>query len=58
MITVAGFVAGENAFRTLANLNVANRVVHRSTLSILYETMIFDCPVASAGSSTGRKHTR
>ncbi|KAJ9092584.1 hypothetical protein QFC19_008692 [Naganishia cerealis] len=42
LITICEFLAGDLAFGTIADVNVANHAVHTDTLSILYETVLFD----------------
>lgn len=39
---IAEFLAGSGAFGTLANLNVADRVMRMETLPVLYETVLLD----------------
>jgi hypothetical protein len=39
---IASHLAGDNALRSLANLNVASRTVHEATNSTLYETVTWD----------------
>ena len=39
---IAQFLAGSFAFGTLANLNVASRMIQEETLSVLYETLLID----------------
>ncbi|KAJ9097633.1 hypothetical protein QFC21_004669 [Naganishia friedmannii] len=39
---IASHLAGDNALRSLANLNVASRMVHEATNSTLYETVTWD----------------
>lgn len=39
---VAGFLAGDNAFRSLANLTAVSREVRQTTMPILYETLVLD----------------
>lgn len=39
LVSIAEILSGDLCFRTLANLNVASRVVHEETLSVLYETL-------------------
>lgn len=45
---IAGFVAGSNAFGTLANMNRVDRNYHRITLPMLCETVVFDGGTADA----------
>ncbi|KAJ9093523.1 hypothetical protein QFC21_006356 [Naganishia friedmannii] len=40
--TVAGFLAGINAYGSLANLNLANHNIYHATLPALYETLVLD----------------
>jgi hypothetical protein len=39
---IASHLAGDNALRSLANLNVASRTIHEATNSTLYETVTWD----------------
>lgn len=39
---IAGFLAGDNAFRSLANLGAISRDLRQATLPILYETLVLD----------------
>lgn len=39
---VAGHLAGDNALKTLANLNIASQGVRDETLTILYEAVMMD----------------
>jgi hypothetical protein len=39
---IASHLAGDNALRSLANLNVASRMIHEATNSTLYETVTWD----------------
>lgn len=51
---IAEFLAGAFAFRTLANLNVANHGIRDETTPILYETVMFDGAVDWANIGVGR----
>ena len=39
---VGGFLAGDNAFRSLANFGAVSRDLRQATLPILYETLVLD----------------
>jgi hypothetical protein len=39
---IAGFLAGDNALRSLADYNAVNRQLHQATLPVLYETVVWD----------------
>lgn len=39
---IAGFLAGDNAFRSLANFGAVSRDLRQATLPILYETLVLD----------------
>jgi hypothetical protein len=42
LLTVAGFLAGDQAYRTLANLNQCSKLVSAETLTILYEKVVWE----------------
>lgn len=39
---IAEFLAGSFVFGTLANINVASRLIQEETLPVLYETLLID----------------
>jgi hypothetical protein len=41
-MNVATFLAGDQAYRTLADLSQASKRVHRETLPILYEKVVWE----------------
>jgi hypothetical protein len=50
MITIIGeFLAGENQFGTLANLNVASRLTREATNMALWTTVVLDSRLPSWG---------
>jgi hypothetical protein len=42
IVTVSKFLAGDDAFRTLASVNVASKSVKQATLPVLYNTVIWE----------------
>jgi hypothetical protein len=64
-VTIAGFLAGANAYGSLATYSSISRAVRDATLPVLYETVILDrdeLEVISDGVGdkglTGWRHTR
>lgn len=46
--TIAGFLAGTNAFRSLASYNIANRATYQATLPALFEVVVLDGPLPAS----------
>lgn len=42
IVTVSEFLAGDNAFRTLASLSLASKSVREATLPVLYHAVIWE----------------
>jgi hypothetical protein len=54
--TIADLLAGDQAFGTLASLNLTSRAVREETLPVLFETLLFDDYVELAQWMRKRSH--